>query len=129
MNTTPPKQPGEPTPYRKWVMDAIGMVINLLSSIAGSLKEIMTKSGRPRLKLHGKEIIMFEDLAFGLNKSTRTLRKLRSEGKMSYYISNDGRTIFLTQDQFEKYIENTYQCVTADSSETAEINNAPKSPA
>lgn len=116
MNTTPPRQPGEPTPYRKWMMDAIGMVINLLSSIAGSLKEIVAKSGRPRLKLHGKEIIMFEDLAFGLNKTTRTLRKLRSEGKMSYYISNDGRTIFLTQDQFEKYIESAYQCVTGYSS-------------
>lgn len=126
MNTTPPKQPGEPTPYRRWIMDAMSMVINLLNSIADSMKELVTKSGRPRLKLHGKEIIMFEDLAFGLNKTTRTLRKLRSEGKISYYISNDGRTIFLTQDQFDKYIETSFQCVGDEASENQELINAPQ---
>lgn len=129
MNTTPPRQPGEPTPYRRWIMDAVCIMINLLNCIAGSMKELVSKSGRPRLSLNGKEIIMFEDLAFGLNKTTRTLRKLRSEGKISYYISNDGRSIFLTQDQFEKYIEKSYQLVAEESSVAQEIINAPESSA
>lgn len=108
MNTTPPRQPGEPTPYRKWMMDAIGMQICLLNDISNSLKEIVTNSIRPRLRFKGKEIIMFEDLAIGLNKTIRTLRKKRANGEMEYYISEDGRSVFMTQEQFDTYIEQAY---------------------
>uniref|UniRef100_UPI0025B56E31 hypothetical protein n=1 Tax=uncultured Muribaculum sp. TaxID=1918613 RepID=UPI0025B56E31 len=73
-----------------------------------SLKEIAEKSGKAKLKYKGKEIIMLEDLAIGLNKSPRTFRRLRAEKKISYWSSKDGHTVFVTQDQFDDYITNNF---------------------
>ncbi len=39
---------------------------------------------------------------------------MRAEGKMEYYISNDGRTIFMTQDQFDDYVLQNFVNVTRD---------------
>ena len=91
MNTKPPDQPRDTTPLSKWMMDTMTIVVYLLNSIR-----------------------MLEDLAIGLNKTTRTIRKMRAEGKMEYYISNDGRTIFMTQDQFDDYVLQNFVNVTRD---------------
>lgn len=123
MNTTLQQQPYEPNATKKWLMDAVGIMVFHLGSIAESIKELVVKSSRPKLRIKGKEIIMVEDLAIGLGKSTRTFRRLRSEGKLSYWVSKDGHTVFVTQDQFEEYILNNFVTI------HSEINNAPKSPA
>ena len=86
MNTSPPPQYPESEPFKKWFRDA------------------EEKSGKAKLKYKGKEIIMLEDLAIGLNKSPRTFRRLRAEKKISYWSSKDGHTVFVTQDQFDDYI-------------------------
>jgi len=101
-------------------MDAVGIIVFHLGSMAESFKELVTKSGRPRLHIGGKEIIMVEDLAIGLGKSTRTFRRLRSEKKLSYWISKDGHTVFVTQDQFEDFIYSNFVTV------PKEIINAPQ---
>ncbi len=113
MDTRPPTQPGEPTPYKKWIMDSITTVIYILNSIAETLKAILSKTARQRLKIDGSEILMIEDIALGMSKSPRTFRKFRAEGKLDYYISNDGRTVFMTQEQFEQYIKRNFQKVEA----------------
>lgn len=123
MNTILQQQPYEPNATKKWLMDAVGIMVFHLGSIAESIKELVIKSSRPKLRIKGKEIIMVEDLAIGLGKSTRTFRRLRSEGKLSYWVSKDGHTVFVTQDQFEEYILNNFVTI------HSEINNAPKSPA
>ena len=103
MNTRPPDQPKDTTPYHKWMMDTLTIVVYIMNSIADSLKKLVTKSGRQPLKFMGKEIIMLEDVAIGMNKTTRTLRTIRADGKLDYYVSEDGRTIFVTQDQLDEY--------------------------
>ena len=108
MNTSPPPQYPESEPFKKWIMDAVGTMVFLLGSMTESLKEIAEKSGKAKLKYKGKEIIMLEDLAIGLNKSPRTFRRLRAEKKISYWSSKDGHTVFVTQDQFDDYITNTF---------------------
>lgn len=113
MNTLPPTQPGEPTPYRKWIMDSISTVIHILNSIADTLKAILSKMGRQKLNIGGSEIIMLEDVAIGMNKSPRTFRKFRADGKLDYYISADGRTVFVTQEQFEAFISRNFLKVEA----------------
>lgn len=120
MNTTLAPQPHEPNATKKWLMDAVGIIVFHLGSMAESFKELVTKSGRPRLHIGGKEIIMVEDLAIGLGKSTRTFRRFRSEKKLSYWISKDGHTVFVTQDQFEDFIYSNFVTV------PKEIINAPQ---
>ncbi|MBF0731777.1 hypothetical protein [Bacteroides acidifaciens] len=114
MNTKPPDQPRDTTPLSKWMMDTMTIVIYLLNSIANSMIKLVKKSDKPQLSYKGSTIIMLEDLAIGLNKTTRTIRKMRAEGKMEYYISNDGRTIFMTQDQFDNYVLQNFVNVTRD---------------
>lgn len=114
MNTNPPPILRDTTPYAKWMTDTMGIIVYLLNSIASSLKKIVTRTGRPRLTYQGHEIIMLEDLAIGLNRTPRTLRNLRSEGKIAFYVSLDGRTIFLTQKELDEYIEKNYRLSTSD---------------
>lgn len=114
MNTKPPDQPRDTTPLSKWMMDTMTIVVYLLNSIASSMIKLVKKSNKPQLSYKGSTIIMLEDLAVGLNKTTRTIRKMRAEGKMEYYISNDGRTIFMTQDQFDDYVLQNFVNVTRD---------------
>lgn len=114
MNTTPPPQPKDMRPFSKWMMDTASIVVYLLNSIADSLADIVEKSNKPRLSFKGSPIIMMEDIAVGLNKTTRTLRKMRSSGKMEYYISEDGRTVFMTQAQFDDYVLNNFAKVPGD---------------
>lgn len=114
MNTKPPDQPRDTTPLSKWMMDTMTIVVYLLNSIASSMIKLVKKSNKPQLSYKGSTIIMLEDLAVGLNKTTRTIRKMRAEGKMEYYISNDGRTIFITQDQFDDYVLQNFVNVTRD---------------
>lgn len=114
MNTKPPDQPRDTTPLSKWMMDTMTIVVYLLNSIASSMIKLVKKSNKPQLSYKGSTIIMLEDLAIGLNKTTRTIRKMRAEGKMEYYISNDGRTIFMTQDQFDDYVLQNFVNVTRD---------------
>lgn len=114
MNTKPPDQPRDTTPLSKWMMDTMTIVVYLLNSIASSMIKLVKKSDKPQLSYKGSTIIMLEDLAIGLNKTTRTIRKMRAEGKMEYYISNDGRTIFMTQDQFDDYVLQNFVNVTRD---------------
>ena len=87
MNTKPPDQPRDTTPLSKWMMDTMTIVVYLLNSIANSMIKLVKKSNKPQLSYKGSTIIMLEDLAIGLNKTTRTIRKMRAEGKMEYYIS------------------------------------------
>lgn len=108
MNTSPPPMYPESEPFKKWMMDAIGTMVFLLGSMTESLKEIAEKSGKAKLKYKGKEIIMLEDLAIGLNKSTRTFRRLRAEKKIKFWSSKDGHTVFITQDQFDDYIARNF---------------------
>ncbi len=96
------------------MMDTMTIVVYLLNSIANSMIKLVKKSNKPQLSYKGSTIIMLEDLAIGLNKTTRTIRKMRAEGKMEYYISNDGRTIFMTQDQFDDYVLQNFVNVTRD---------------
>lgn len=107
-NTTPPQKPNEPTPYRKWMMDALGIVIFILNRMAASLAELVRKTAKTRLLYKGSEIIMLEDLSIGLGISGRTVRRYGSDGKFEYYASKDGRRSFLTQEQFDRFIENNF---------------------
>lgn len=114
MNTTPKPQPKDTGPFSKWMMDTASIAIYLLNSIADSLAKLVRNTGRPRLTYKGSAIILMDDLAVGLNKTTRTLRKIRADGKMEYYVSNDGRTVFMTQAQFDDYIIRNFVNVTRD---------------
>lgn len=114
MNTKPPDQPRDNSPFSKWMMDTMTIVVYLLNSIAGSMIKLVKSSDKPQLSYKGSAIIMFEDLAIGLNKTPRTLRKMRAEGKMEYYVSHDGRMIFMTQDQFDDYVQRNFVNITRD---------------
>lgn len=107
-NTTPPAKPNEPTPYRKWMMDAIGIVIFILNRMAASLTELVRKTSRTRLSYKGSEIIMLEDLSIGLGISGRTVRRYGNDRRFEYYSSKDGRRSFLTQEQFDRFIEDNF---------------------
>jgi len=63
------------------MMDTMTIVVYLLNSIANSMIKLVKKSDKPQLSYKGSTIIMLEDLAIGLNKTTRTIEKCELKGK------------------------------------------------
>lgn len=110
-NLSPPSLVGE-SPFRKWLIQCGGIAVGLLNKMVEHLAEIARKSSNTRLYFRGQEIIPIEILSQKFGVTTRTLRRYRSDGKLEYYISKDGRTVFVTQTQFDKYIEDNFICST-----------------
>lgn len=80
----------------------------LLKKIIELLIELVKKTKRPVLKYKGKEIIPIERIAIDLNLSPRTIQRYRAKGAIEYYVSQDGHTIFVTEDQFDAFIESYF---------------------
>lgn len=110
MDTTKP--PPQPTlnnqPFQKWMMEATGIIIFLLSKIAESLSDIATGSKKAKLRYRGQMIIMFDEILAGMNLSKRTGLRMRSSNKLEHYISRDGNLTFCTQEQFDDYIDRCF---------------------
>ncbi len=108
-NSTPPPKPliGN-SPFQKWMMDAIGIIIHLLSRIAKSMAIKAGDGKRVKLRYRGHEIIMFDAITQGLNISNRTAQRYRQSGKMKFYVSKDGRTVFTTAELFDEYIDENF---------------------
>ena len=121
MTKPPPQPPVNAQPYQKWIMDTFGVALFLLSKIANSLAELVSKTNRVRLSYKGKTIIMVQDIAIGLNLSTRTIKRYRSDEKLKYYLSLDGHTVFTTQEQFDEFIEKNF--VHSDDSRATDIKD------
>lgn len=110
-NLSPPDYTGE-TPFKRWLALAGKSALGLLHKITELLYEISTGSPRTRLYYRGEEVIPIEVLARTFGISIRTLRRYRSSGKLEYYISKDGRQIFLLKSQFERFIDANFVCST-----------------
>lgn len=121
-DTTPPPKPtiGN-SPFQKWMMDAVGIIILLLTRIVKSLAVKPDVAKRTRLCYRGREIIMFDAITQGLNISNRTAQRYRQSGKMKFYVSKDGRTVFTTTELFDEYIDENF--VRSDSPEFYAIQN------
>lgn len=110
-NLYPPDYNGE-TPFKRWLAISGKIALGLLSRITEQLCEISTGELRPRLLYRGEEVIPIEVFSRSFGISIRTLRRYRGSGKLEYFISKDGRQIFLLQSQFEKFIETNFVCST-----------------
>lgn len=123
METTkpPPQPPISNQPYQKWMMDTLGIAVFISSRIAQAIADLSVRAKKTTLRYKGKQIIMFDEFAIGMNLSTRTLQRYRAEGKIKYYVSNDGHTTFTTQEQFDDFIERNF--VASDDPRAAEIRS------
>lgn len=110
-NLSPPSLVGE-SPFRKWLIQCGSIALGLLKNAVEHLSEIARKSSSTRLYFRGQEIIPIELLSQKFGVTIRTFRRYRSTGKLEYYISKDGRTVFVTQSQFDKFIEDNFICST-----------------
>lgn len=87
-------------------------IIFFLRRIVELLTELVLKKKEKPLLYRGREVIPIDKVCRGINISERTMRRYRKEEKIKYYVSIDGRFMFLLPEQVDDFFDENFRLST-----------------